>query len=349
MEVIIITMITIVTLIIFLASFLIDKRRLINGFLFNAFLISLFMTITYCAFKTQNRILIGFVLIIFIILGVVLFFAVYALIIALLINSKIVIKKEGRSISNLLTLFLAIGLIGILIWSAIDPKRFLPNEANEILNCVYLIGIYYCIDIFNFLVASLIYQFNKPKLNQDFVIVLGCGLNKDKVTPLLASRINKGIEFYKRQAQVNTPPKMIFSGGKGNDEEISEALAMCRYAISNGVPEKDCIMEDKSVNTLQNMRFSNKIMEKIKGGSVYNSIFITNNFHLFRAGIYAKKAELKSQGIGSETAKFFIPNALIREYIAIAVMYKKRHILVVSIILAIGIALAFVEHFAIVG
>ena len=349
MEAIIITMVTTGTLIIFLASFLIDKRRLINGFLFNIFLMSLFMAITYCAFITQNHVLIVIVLIIFIILGIVLFFAIYALIIGLAINARIVIKKEGRNIQNLLTLFLAIGLIGILIWSAIEPERFLPKEVNAILSSVYLIGFYYCIDIFNFLMASLIYQFNKPKLNQDFVIVLGCGLNKDKVTPLLASRINKGIEFYKKQAQVITPPKMIFSGGQGNDEEISEALAMCRYAISNGVPEEDCIMEDKSVNTLQNMIFSKEIMEKIKGSSVYNSIFITNNFHLFRAGIYARKAKLKSQGIGSKTAKFFIPNALIREYIAIVVMHKKRHIIVVSIMLAIGIALAFVEHFAIVG
>ncbi|MEG1255728.1 YdcF family protein [Clostridium sp.] len=349
MEAIIITITTIVTLIIFLVSFLIDKRRLINGFLFNVFLMSLFMTITYYAFKTQNPVLIGFILIIVIILGIVLFFAIYALIVGLLINAKIVIKKEGRSIPNLLTLFLAIGLIGIVIWSAIRPERFFSEEVNAILSCVYLIGVYYCIDIFNFLVASLIYQFNKPKLNQDFVIVLGCGLNKDKVTPLLASRINKGIEFYKNQARVTTPPKIIFSGGKGNDEEISEALAMCRYAISNGVPEEDCIMEDKSVNTLQNMRFSKNIMEEIKGSSAYNSIFVTNNFHIFRAGIYAKKAELKSQGIGSKTAKFFVPNALIREYIAIAVMYKKRHLIVVSIMVAIGIALAFVEHFAIVG
>lgn len=37
METIIITMITIGTLIIFLASFLIDKRRLINGFLFQMY------------------------------------------------------------------------------------------------------------------------------------------------------------------------------------------------------------------------------------------------------------------------------------------------------------------------
>lgn len=349
METIIITMITIGTLIIFLASFLIDKRRLINGFLFNIFLMSLFMAITYCAFITQNSVLIFFVLIIFIILGIVLIFAIYALIIGLSINARIVIKKEGRSIPNLLTLFLAIGLTAILIWSAIEPERFLPKEVNAILGSVYLIGIYYCIDIFNFLMASLIYQFNKPKLNQDFVIVLGCGLNKDKVTPLLASRINRGIEFYKKQSQVTTPPKMIFSGGQGNDEEISEALAMCRYAISNGVPEDDCIMEDKSVNTLQNMIFSKAIMEKIKGSSVYNSIFVTNNFHLFRAGIYARKAKLKSQGIGSKTAKFFIPNALIREYIAIVVMHKKRHIIVVSIMLAIGIVLAFIEHFAVVG
>ncbi|MDB8790818.1 YdcF family protein, partial [Romboutsia sp. 1001216sp1] len=79
--------------------------------------------------------------------------------------------------------------------------------------------------------------------------------------------------------------------------------------------------------------------------SGYNSIFVTNNYYLFRAGLYAKKANLKSDGIGAKTALYFIPNALIREYIAIVVMNKKRHFIVVSFILICSFILALINYF----
>lgn len=55
----------------------------------------------------------------------------------------------------------------------------------------------------------------------------------------------------------------------------------------------------------------------------YNSIFVTNNYHLFRSSLYAKMARLNTQGVGCKVALYFLPNALIREYIAIVVMNKK--------------------------
>ena len=61
--------------------------------------------------------------------------------------------------------------------------------------------------------------------------MLGSGLINDKVPPLLASRIQKAMDFYNRQAVVTTPPTIIFSGGQGPDENLPEAEAMQRYAI----------------------------------------------------------------------------------------------------------------------
>lgn len=58
------------------------------------------------------------------------------------------------------------------------------------------------------------------KLN--YVVVLGAGLIGKKVTPLLASRIDRGIEIYHK----NPGSKLIMSGGQGTDEEIPESHAM---------------------------------------------------------------------------------------------------------------------------
>lgn len=335
---------TAVTFIIFLISYLIDPRKLVNGLLFNIFLFSAIIFISYMAFTIKSPILILLLLVFGILALIALIFGVYILIIALFINAKIVMEREGRAPSNLLTLFLAIGLIGCLVLSFIISKINLSPKISPLLGSLSIIGIYYLFSVFNFLMISFIYQFNRPKLNQDFIIVLGSGLIGDKVPPLLASRINKAIEFYKKQALVAIPPKIIFSGGQGSDKKISEALAMQRYAVEKGIPIEDTILEDKSVNTLQNMKFSKKIIDTYDKNKP-KSIFVTNNFHLFRAALYAKKANLNSVGVGSKTALYFLPNAMIREYIAIVVLYKKQHIIIVGLIFILSLVLAILNYF----
>lgn len=98
-------------------------------------------------------------------------------------------------------------------------------------------------------------------------------------------------------------------------------------------PIEDTILENKSRNTFQNMKFSKNIMDKLMGNVKYNCVFVTNNFHVFKASLYARKVDLKAQGIGSKIALYYLPNAMIRKYIAIVVMNKKRNLIIISLIL----------------
>lgn len=92
----------------------------------------------------------------------------------------------------------------------------------------------------------------KKHKEMDYIIVLGAGIIGTKVTPLLASRIDKGIEL------LNSNPNalLIMSGGKGPGEDIPEAKAMSAYAIQKGVSKEKIIKENKSVSTKENLIFS---------------------------------------------------------------------------------------------
>ncbi|OSA92138.1 UNVERIFIED_ORG: hypothetical protein B2H95_05700 [Clostridium botulinum] len=342
-EIIILLSLSIISLSIFLISYFHERRRLATGLLFNLFLFFTVITFSFLAVTSHNLILEFFGLIFYLIVFGIVAFGIYALIIGLFINAKIVMKHEQKSISNLLTLFLGIALIAYIIIDIINIDRFLPPDINAFLSGIYIIGGYYIFDVVNFLMSSIIYQLNRPKLNQDFIIVLGSGLIGDRVPPLLASRIDKAIEFYNKQSQVTNPPKIIFSGGQGPDEKVSEAFAMQKYAVNKGITIEDTILEDNSVSTLENMKFSKNIMDNLMPEG-YKSIFTTNNYHLFRAGIYARLAGIKSQGIGSKTALYFLPNAMIREYIAIVVMYKKRYAIIIVLIIILSFILALLPY-----
>ena len=55
-------------------------------------------------------------------------------------------------------------------------------------------------------------------------------------------------------------------------------------------------------------------------------IFVTNNFHVLRASLYARKVGLIATGRGSNTALYYVPNAFMREFVGLLEMTKWLHI-----------------------
>lgn len=326
------------SLLMFLFSYSHEKRKLLNGLLFNNFLLILILYFIYLYWKTNQPLIYILLLTIIMSLSVIFTFGVYLLILFLIWNAKIVAKRENLSLANSLTLLLAVSLIiagGLYSFFYLS----LPIWGAVLLSFCLVILFYYSLVVYNFFTVSFIYQFNRPDYNQDYIIVLGSGLIQGKrVSKLLANRIDKAIEFYHYQIKVNNKkPQIIMSGGKGEDEDISEALAMKNYAIEKNIPHSDIWIEDQSRNTMENMLFSKNIIEKNSNQQSYKALYTTNNYHLFRAGLIAKEANLKAYGIGASTAIYFLPNALLREAIAIILMHKMRHLIVTCILAIIGV------------
>lgn len=319
---------------IFAFSYFSEKRRLLNGLLFNVFLISFGIYLFVLLYETQNIFLGGLIALITIPLLLVFIFGIYGLIVFLFWNGVTVLRRESHSLANLLTLILAIFLTLFLIFDFFLLK-YLPQWINALFFCIPLILIYLFIVFYNFLTVSFLYQFNRPRYNQDFIVVLGAGLiNGETVSPLLAKRINKAIAFYRAQSRATlNPPILLMSGGQGADEKVPEAIAMKQYAMEQGIPERDILVETNSTTTLENMRYSKEIMDQQMKGP-YRAIFSSNNYHIFRAGLYARQAKLKANGIGAKTAFYYLPNAFLREYIAILMMNKKRHMIICGLLFA---------------
>ena len=175
----------------------------------------------------------------------------------------------------------------------------------------------------------------------DYIIVLGSGIRSEEVPPLLKSRLDKGIEYYEK----NPTAKFVVSGGQGPDEPVAEAFAMKKYLLLQNIPAEAILMEDQSTTTYENMLFSKAIIQadwqKMPSDSKQPSvIFSTNNYHVLRGAMYAHRVGLKAEGVGAPTALYFLPTALIREYIALLV-HDKRIVLFVFLLvtLLLGISI----------
>lgn len=324
-----------------------EKRRLLNGLIFNLFLISFGAYLLLLLFETQNIFIGGIFALIAVPALLILLFGIYILVVFLIWNGIIVLKRESRSLANLLTLLLGIALTLYLI-ATVFLINYLPAWINVLLSGIAVILIYLFIVFYNFMTVSFLYQFNRPRYNQNYIIVLGAGLiNGERVSPLLAKRIDKAIAFYWAQSHATlNPPILLMSGGQGADEKLPEAIAMKNYALEKGIPERDILVETNSTTTLENMRFSKELMDRESGGGAYSAIFSSNNYHIFRAGLFAKQAQLKANGIGAKTAFYYLPNAFLREYIAILMLHKKRHMIVCGIILGLTALLALITLIA---
>lgn len=322
----------------FLISIYIRKySTLWVGFFFWATLSFLGLSFFYVYFSTNSfsnmphilQLLSYIIMVLVLIIGFIVFvFGAYLITLFLFLNARSMRKKERHSLINSLPLLTAISLLLFIILSFVMRYVQVPSWVHILYNSVALVLLYFAIHILLFLTTNWLCNLSHPRKNQNYIIVLGSGLVNGKVSPLLAKRIDKAIHFYQKQAQKNTPPILLFSGGQGKDEPIAEAIAMKNYAIGKGVPEKYLLAETNSTNTLENMKFSKQILDELNPTQKYSCIYSTSNYHVLRSAIYARKAGLSIKGIGAKTALYYLPTALIREYIAHVWIYKKINIII---------------------
>lgn len=258
---------------------------------------------------------------------------IYATIIALFWNERVLLKYERKSFSNMVPLIVATGLI-VLEFSLFIVNTTITNQTIlKIFSFINITFLYFALLFVLYGLTTILYNLYPLKRKIDYIIILGAGLNKDKVTPLLASRIEAGIHLYHQQVDKGYDPTIILSGGQGSDELISEAEAMANYIAEKGYAITTIYLENKSTTTKENLLFSQIIAQKKDGIRDFSNkkiVVASNNYHLLRAGKIAKNLDLKIRGVGSKTRLYYLPTAFIREYIGYLVMTKKRHLIVIG-------------------
>ena len=92
----------------------------------------------------------------------------------------------------------------------------------------------------------------------DTIIVLGVPANRDGSESVdEKTRVDEGVREYR----AGRAGHIIMSGGAAWTP-VAEAQVMARAALAAGVPAEDIVIEDRSMNTIQNIFFSHAIMER---------------------------------------------------------------------------------------
>lgn len=260
--------------------------------------------------------------------------AAVAVAVCLLANGVVMARQEGSRPANLLSLLTGLAVLGVLalLWTAarVDSLALHVVAGAVLLPVGYLAFLLLC-----FLGYSWLYGRLPVRRDADFVVALGAGLvNGVQVPPLLAARLDRAFDLYAAQDARDRPPVVVVSGGKGSDEQCSEAAAMAEYLVARGLPEDRIRLEDQSRNTAENMEFSAALMSAERDR--YRCVVVTNDFHVLRTALITRRAGVPGQVTGAPTANYYWPSAVLREFVAVLVSYPVINLCAVLLLALLG-------------
>lgn len=293
-----------------------DRRMLRNGVVLVA--AGYFAVLALSEFLT--RWIPGFFLLVVLIMALVPL-AILVLAAALIHNGVVMMRFEGRSLGNLLSLVLGLLLIGLPVLAVILVLS-LNAWAIGLAALLFFLCSYFGVVFVVFLSYAIAYGRMSSRFKPAGIVVLGSRLIHGQVPPLLRSRLDKALNIYK---QTTPKPILIPTGGQGLDESRAEAIAMAEYLLTSGVPASDVLIEDKAVNTEENLRLASAMFSA--SGHSGPLVAVTNNYHVLRAALLARRLKLDAEVIGSPTAKYYLPSAFLREFAAILVEHKWLHLI----------------------
>ncbi len=152
---------------------------------------------------------------------------------------------------------------------------------------------------------------------EDAVIVLGSGIRGEQLTVGLKNRLDEAVKCYEENGDIT----IVVSGGQGAQEDITEALAMERYLLKCGIPQEKIIKEEKATSTYENFVYSKQILDE-KFGTDYEVAFVTNDYHIYRAGALARIAGFEyTTHSHSSTMWYTVLPSCIRECMAVVKLW----------------------------
>ncbi len=268
---------------------------------------------------------------------------------ALVISNLSLIRHEGKRLVNLLGIILAFLLVcGLLFLFFFDYS--VSGSRQEVMihdlisNLFAAIYLYFECMLLGIIAADAVVIRYEPDPDKDFIIILGCGIRKDGTpSPLLRGRIDRALAFAEKQeAETGKAPVFVTSGGQGPDEVCSESAAMKRYLLEQGIPEERILEEDRSTDTLENMKFSK---EKIWAVNPEGKVaFSTTNYHVFRGGLKARRVKMRAVGMGAKTKWYFWPNAAVREFVGLLTEHRGKQALILGSMIVFYVVMTLLAY-----
>ena len=142
----------------------------------------------------------------------------------------------------------------------------------------------------------------------DAAIVLGAAVFGNRPSPVLRERINHAITLYE-QGIINT---IIFTGGVGRNDTLSEATVSANFAMAHGIPADAILLEDQSTTTRENLI---NVQSIAATHNLHSFLIVSTPFHMKRAMSLADDLGLTAYTSPTRTTKWISWRTKFRAYL----------------------------------
>ncbi len=147
-----------------------------------------------------------------------------------------------------------------------------------------------------------------------YLIVLGAGVNGTRPSLILSERIDRACRYLTAHPET----VCIASGGKGSGESITEAQCIYDELTARGIDPSRIWLEEQATDTRENIRYSLELIEQRTGVRPTEAAVVSNEFHLYRAGMFAAREQLQMVPVAAKTTWASLRiNYFLREIVAV--------------------------------
>lgn len=123
----------------------------------------------------------------------------------------------------------------------------------------------------------------------DVIVVLGAAEYRGRPSPVLEARLNHALFLYLQ----GLAPRILTTGGKGNDPTYSEGEVAHAYLSRHGVPSEAILVESEGGSTVQSLAGAVEIMRRMK---LQSCIVVSDGYHIYRVKKMLETEGMKAYG-----------------------------------------------------
>ncbi len=209
----------------------------------------------------------------------------------------------------------------VLVFGFVDALRKRFPRGMKWLRRVLLAGL--CIVLGAMLVTSVWIGVNAGGAQEpeaDYLIVLGAGVNGNIPSLSLRERLEAALNYLERYPNAVA----VLSGGQGSGENLTEAQCMFDWLTARGIAPERLLKEEQATSTQENLRFSLHLIEQQSGARPQTIAVVSSEYHLCRAGLYAKQLGVTALGVPAHTSRLALRvNYQVREIFGVWVALLK--------------------------
>jgi uncharacterized SAM-binding protein YcdF (DUF218 family) len=136
-------------------------------------------------------------------------------------------------------------------------------------------------------IALIIIAGEWPVLRQaDAIVVLGAAQYNGRPSPVLQARLDHALGLYDR----GLAARMVFTGGVGVGDTLSEGEVSRRYAVRHGVPESAILVERHGTTSAASVAAAARLM---RAEGLVSALIVSDSYHMMRLELLMRRAGIR--------------------------------------------------------